>query len=471
MPTLEERNQKLLSEQAAKDPRFEKASYMQALREHTTNSGKGLLAGLAGFPVDLGIQAHDLLASALVARPVDDPAKVPGSSEWIGNRIGADTDRASFIAGTFGAPDVTDIKKAMFLGVGRIADVKSAFGQTKIDNLFGAEAATKAGADPQAVWQEHGWFKDIDGNWKFEVDDSQAQLTDWYDRFSSGRVKLEHVNNSTFTAVRFAEILHHPELFKVYPELANLGVKVSARRNSGSALQIYDATRSPKGSLVGGNQMNIYNIEDVDEFKSVLLHEAQHWVQEMEGFARGGTAPTGLAEVAENVHLNRLLQGSGGEVFTEEQAFQYFSDQGFPESKAKDLMEEYSIFVRTEQVDPDQYQVMLGQLQVVQDQGIEKLTSIINAVDSRSLQDAGIVADYVADLKELKRLPYEYYFRLAGEVESRTVESRLLLTAREKARIPPNSFEQALMTPGKITPEARIVNKDVMFTPDEIPNR
>ena len=45
-----------------------------------------------------------------------------------------------------------------------------------MDALAKAEGMAKAGASRDEIWRDTGWFQGVDGQWKFEIDDSFARL-------------------------------------------------------------------------------------------------------------------------------------------------------------------------------------------------------------------------------------------------------------------------------------------------------
>ena len=73
------------------------------------------------------------------------------------------------------------------------------------NKLSKAKAMLEKGEDEVKIWQSTGWYKDKDGAWKFEIDDSPA--------------KIKNQN-----ADKLGDLLEHKELFKAYPELRDINV-------------------------------------------------------------------------------------------------------------------------------------------------------------------------------------------------------------------------------------------------------
>lgn len=64
-------------------------------------------------------------------------------------------------------------------------------------------------ASAEEIRQQTGWFRGMDGKWRFELDDSQMKIRDI--DITSGETKL-------------VEVLDHPALFKAYPQLKDITV-------------------------------------------------------------------------------------------------------------------------------------------------------------------------------------------------------------------------------------------------------
>ena len=73
------------------------------------------------------------------------------------------------------------------------------------NKLSKAKAMLEKSEDEVKIWQSTGWYKDKDGAWKFEIDDSPA--------------KIKNQN-----ADKLGDLLEHKELFKAYPELKDINV-------------------------------------------------------------------------------------------------------------------------------------------------------------------------------------------------------------------------------------------------------
>ncbi len=169
--------------------------------------------------------------------------------------------------------------------------------------LARATTMEEAGADSEAVRKETGWFRGLDGIWRFEIDDSRARLKtpDWTITEKSGRffVRRKGVDRGVFpdrdSAERFrgeqtarftlrgklADLLDHPELFKAYPELGRVPAEIRVGRHL-PFKGVYGHDRAPLPDLQ-------VSAPTPDTARIVLLHELQHAIQRREGFAKGGS--------------------------------------------------------------------------------------------------------------------------------------------------------------------------------------
>jgi Large polyvalent protein associated domain 23 len=134
--------------------------------------------------------------------------------------------------------------------------------------LAKAEEMASRGADKTAIWNETGWFQGADSKWRFEIPDTNAKLNP--NTFANG---LPDKGESGPVAGQ----LWHKDLYDAYPEL---------RRNEMSV----EKSNSVRGHYIGSDGDAFVTVKGptVDVARSTALHEMQHGVQGMEGFARGG---------------------------------------------------------------------------------------------------------------------------------------------------------------------------------------
>lgn len=134
------------------------------------------------------------------------------------------------------------------------------------------EQMVKEGFDPTVIKLRTGWEQGIDGCWRYEIEDPfiPSEIIDDYVRHRYG----EKIN------IRI--ILRDMQLFEAYPELEKLTLYAMYYPNKGLAGYYNPSTGSIVVSM--GKPVNIDS-----HIEEVLLHELQHLIQDIEGFAVGGS--------------------------------------------------------------------------------------------------------------------------------------------------------------------------------------
>jgi len=217
---------------------------------------------------------------------------------------------------------------------------------------------------------------------RFEIDDSKAKIADEAKEYldKSGEVILD----SSKTGVKLKHILNHPELYKQYPEAAEIPVGIKIRD------EIDKFFGKERGGEYNGKTIKVV-AKNYDELRTILLHEIQHAIQEREGFARGGSPNP-------KIYFKDLVK---------QKTLKDIKRNGLREARKRinnaETQKEYEEMQR-------QYDALV---QTVKD-----------------LENDPDIMD-----------PYSYYRRLAGEIEARDTAARADMTAEERAKTPPYSSE------------------------------
>lgn len=124
----------------------------------------------------------------------------------------------------------------------------------------------KKGATPEQIYDTTGLWKGLEGQYRYEMDLSQPKLI--------GRAS----GNNTLS-----QIIDFPELFEAYPQLRDFPVRQVYRPGNDTSGAIAYAGNDHIGLIAGRMP------EREQEYLSVLLHEAQHLVQNIELFSRGAS--------------------------------------------------------------------------------------------------------------------------------------------------------------------------------------
>lgn len=143
------------------------------------------------------------------------------------------------------------------------------------DNLLGfreAEKLFRGCRDPKAIKLLTGWERGVDKLWRYEITDpfiASIQIEDY--------VKLRFGES-----INIRSLMSDDYILKAYPELKNLTLYAMYSPRNGTAGYYNPATNGMVVSMGKPSDKFEYQIE------GVLLHELQHLIQEIEGFAKGG---------------------------------------------------------------------------------------------------------------------------------------------------------------------------------------
>ena len=156
-----------------------------------------------------------------------------------------------------------------------IAGVNAELAQDVRDNLQVARDMEAANKDAKTIRIATGWEKGVDGLWRYEVPDNIPYLKDTVRQVKQFLFEEEGTENISQKASYFLP----PELIKLYPGLDEVFIVFNKRgdENEGS---YSDLTK-----IINVN-LGVYPEKTV----SVLLHEIQHAIQDIEGFDKGASA-------------------------------------------------------------------------------------------------------------------------------------------------------------------------------------
>lgn len=136
------------------------------------------------------------------------------------------------------------------------------------NNMAKAAEMFDAGVDEREIYNRTGVFKGADGKLRYEILDETSTIN--LDRFGEEELRLE-------------DFLNHPKLFETYPTMK--GIRVDKARDDAAY----------RGAFLPTSQ-RIFLSGDLspEQMRSTLLHEAQHAVQDREGFSGGSSASMSL---------------------------------------------------------------------------------------------------------------------------------------------------------------------------------
>jgi hypothetical protein len=225
---------------------------------------------------------------------------------------------------------------------------------TRMDNLNVAKDMEKSGKKAQIIKIATGWEKGADGKWRYETPDFKMKegedfygLRDKaYDEYMDAKKAHEEIykqlnriddaidkyprrgrteaqreavaelnkkrkeiakqlekasdaeyeksrayDASKMVKAKLSDWIEDEELFKAYPELADVPIEVKYMSSRGAYIP------NPRGGEIGRIEMS--NDMPLAQFRNVLVHEIQHAIQDIEGFAAGGNV-----RMVENARAN-----------------------------------------------------------------------------------------------------------------------------------------------------------------------
>lgn len=348
-------------------------------------------------------------------------------------------------------------------------------GGTTRDNMAKAAEMFDAGVDEREIYNRTGVFKGADGKLRYEILDETSTIN--LDRFGEEELRLE-------------DFLNHPELFETYPTMR--GIRVDRARDDASY----------RGAFLPTSQ-RIFLSDKLtpEEMRSTLLHEAQHAVQDREGFSGGSSASLSLDQArdfADNILASTDAKATRYNAQSFDQAYdllrplynvQYHNQLDNIVEKARDGRAKPSDIVRLQ--DWYRYGRMIVDAQgpmprragPERDSWIAMAANQIKKMDLESLNDAarfayedtlrryGSPKDVKNAIRRLERTvekhrkgAFEYaklkqranearnldaveaYLAEAGEVEARNVQARLnptvLADPDDNVRFPPDTADR-----------------------------
>lgn len=320
----------------------------------------------------------------------------------------------------------------------------------RLDNLAAARSMETAGKDALAIKMATGWERGTDGKWRYEIPDikviRQPEMT--VNRTEEGDVWYK---------TKLGKLIDAPELFTAYPQLADIevGIQTLPKGESGSYhnnvlilnIDTYKDKKEDVKKRIGEIERsaeykeysNVFDAEDATEAemnmamkkfftsdigkeyydlmwgkgstekafgksaRSVLSHEIQHAIQDIEGFARGGNLTIGERIAKQRDSLTDWRRN-------------FIEDVAIYESLKDTMREDYPLsrFMRNMAADEARYG--------------ESISRDIMTMDDKELR-----REYNRLSQASRRVsPGEAYFNIAGEVEARNVQKRLGMSAEER---------------------------------------
>ena len=146
----------------------------------------------------------------------------------------------------------------------------------RMDNLSVARTMEEEKKDAKAIKMATGWERGADGKWRYEMPD--AKIKDTMD-VGGGHIVKRYEDDMLWNGGKLSKVIDAPELFKAYPQLKDVRIDTDAIMNDMPSNGEYNSKT---------NTITIH-ADELKYMNSILNHEIQHVIQDIEGFAKGGS--------------------------------------------------------------------------------------------------------------------------------------------------------------------------------------
>lgn len=343
-----------------------------------------------------------------------------------------------------------------------------------------AKSMEEVGYDAELIRGQTGWFKGVDGKWRFEISDKEAkvnrdvieeissldglrakreQLMDDIEAFKRERETnaelyadgyLDELISKRYQEIEsidydidhgfvsepkttLGELLQHDKLYAAYPALRDITVVMKTFKDLSSG----SYSRSKNTIYLDSRLLD-------NEIKSILMHEIQHIIQSQENFSRGGnmelaTAYRKIIKTKEVKDFHKALEKK----VTEAMAEQLKSDN-LEQPVAVEVAAAYGKYLNAIFNDDlaveEVTKIEKGYYQLLDELGVdpERVENAYKAIQGRDLwQEAA--SETKSKLSDADA--YEIYKAFAGEVEARNTQARMDMSEEERAATAPESTQ------------------------------
>ena len=146
----------------------------------------------------------------------------------------------------------------------------------RMDNLSVARKMEEEKKDAKAIKMATGWERGADGKWRYEMPDAKIKDTM---NVGGGQIVKRYEDDMLWNGGKLSDVIDAPELFKAYPQLKDVRIETDAIMNDMPSNGEYNSKT---------NTITIH-ADELKYMNSILNHEIQHAIQDIEGFAKGGS--------------------------------------------------------------------------------------------------------------------------------------------------------------------------------------
>lgn len=281
-----------------------------------------------------------------------------------------------------------------------------------IGTLSEAQEMQKQGASAETILHKTGWFVGADGKWRFEIDDSKMSITKEYLLLTDGKYLLR-------------DIVSHDALFEAYPQIGDTKVVVGYLNSEQKG--IAGVYKSDSDTIILNRAIYLPDAALLD----LLVHELQHKIQRIEGFARGASPEYWRKRGIGEAEYSR-----------------------FKESVTRQIEKEMRKLSEADRADLRRYFVLDEELSAVLSgfdfSDLERSENILNRAELIEKEHDGLYArlydkEWFSKIVDMKNqldvtddLYTVFYKNTAGEIEARDVSARRTLTEEQRRSSMPN---------------------------------
>jgi hypothetical protein len=237
-----------------------------------------------------------------------------------------------------------------------------------------------------------GWSRGADSKWRFEINDKDSRL-------KPGAMDLRGLHSEK--GVPLGDVLDHPALYEAYPKIANdVHVKVEPRMPA-EAGAMFD----PETNTMMFHDLSMYPKTGDHSVQSILLHEAQHYIQREEDHATGGSPMEFLGPLKEQKQrLTTMRQGFRDQLDD-------LNDGTFADGRD-------GVLTKDEEKQHEEISAHIERINdMIRKQGLTDYQSMMGRAASK-------------------------YMKIAGENEAYNVQERQNMTDAERLAMPPSMTEK-----------------------------
>lgn len=273
-------------------------------------------------------------------------------------------------------------------------------------DLFTASFMDMKGKDSEEIRKHTGWFRGLDGKWRFEIDDSRMRY-----------LNPELRNGET----TLGELIEHDELFEAYPKLKDYKVKLVPGEKSTFFRRAktihYSEELFENGDFAPAK-------EGRKSGKALVIHEIQHAIQELEGFKNGAA----IASIREELEKKYKEEHAEAKAKTKKLIQKIYKDHG--ELAAEEAI--YYVELQRE------YYGKKASKEVIADinESAEQLNLLgLDVSVSSAVQEEFDILNKLATVEEEAT---QKYYDTTGEIEAYDVGERVDLDAETRRAVRPD---------------------------------